>query len=591
MVPTMLTLLFLLYLQNKKTISMKQSFLFLSIFLILCFLTTDILLVILWIVCPLLLYEIYCLLKNQKYHKYVVECFAVGIILVGIYYVLYNLDVLRFMDKIYGVSSYYLSWVSIPMIWSKGIEFLLQAIVHAMNIDVSGAIIQPMSVVWMSKIIIVIVAFVNLFFYIKLCIQKEKEWFVAIVSGAIILSMLAFLFNGQRITLYEKYGYYYAYSGYMGIVWPLLVFLATDFFRNVSKREGAKGLQIVLALGGLCFSMILCMEVGQFCRSDYKNIDQQAAEYLTERGNEAGMAIKDASYPVTAWSKGEFFSMPYVAVTEEGKLGYRQYDTVLEYVSGDIAIRDQQVANMDKAIISKYGDYEESIYFFEDDRTAFSDAAGGRAVYSFDRDIRWPVRNYDLSNYVGEPIKIFLPLGETRVSIYGSDLEETEIILDPENKRELSMRCETSDKDKKTYIVYCPYNMMGDIIVQKHGDANKPVYDSLKVEMVRAAICIKENLTIKTQEKTSISKEIKKGEYVFILNGENLGEIELTAQNDDDEIILQQDGRGRKIFQATFVEENPTLFIRNLGNDDITLNSIYYELTILDREMTIERLN
>lgn len=230
-------------------------------------------------------------------------------------------------------------------------------------------------------------------------------------------------------------------------------------------------------------------------------------------------------------------------------------------------------------------------YIFEDDRTAFSDAAGGRAVYSFDRDIRWPVRNYDLSNYVGEPIKIFLPLGETRVSIYGSDLEETEIILDPENKRELSMRCETSDKDKKTYIVYCPYNMMGDIIVQKHGDANKPVYDSLKVEMVRAAICIKENLTIKTQEKTSISKEIKKGEYVFILNGENLGEIELTAQNDDDEIILQQDGRGRKIFQATFVEENPTLFIRNLGNDDITLNSIYYELTILDREMTIERLN
>lgn len=137
------------------------------------------------------------------------------------------------------------------------------------------------------------------------------------------------------------------------------------FFRNVSKREGAKGLQIVLALGGLCFSMILCMEVGQFCRSDYKNIDQQAAEYLTERGNEAGMAIKDASYPVTAWSKGEFFSMPYVAVTEEGKLGYRQYDTVLEYVSGDIAIRDQQVANMDKAIISKYGDYEESIYFLK----------------------------------------------------------------------------------------------------------------------------------------------------------------------------------------------------------------------------------
>lgn len=592
MVPTVLTLLILLYLQKGKEFTKKTHFLFWIFFLLMIYFTIDTLLLLLWTGVPILIYCVYKLFINPKFSKYMFWGIVVGIFLVLVYYLLFNMGQLSFLNRIYGVSDYYLSWASLPEIWNKGIEFLLQAVVHAMNIDVKGAIIQPMSVIWISKIAILIMGLWNLVRYTKVCFRRNDDWDKIIICGSIYLSAIMFLCNGQRIKLYENYGYYYSYSGYMGIVWPLLVVLAMDFLKEVSenREQRKKYLQFIYVAGGVCFSAIMLMEAVRFHRSEYKNVDQQTAEYLVKRGNEAGLAIYNA-YPVMAWSEGKFCAMPYVNITEEGKWGYRQYDTVLEYLSGN-AIAQEEIVNLDKAILSAYGEYEESVYYFENlSRTAFSDTAEGRAVYSFDRDIRWPVREYGLKEYIsGDSVRVMLPLGESRVSVQGSCLENTEIIFLSDAGNELPARCITMGEEECTYIVCSPIDMMVDVIIQSRNKGRPAIYNSLRIEMIRAAICIKEEVAVRVNEKISLDTDIKRGTYVLVLNGMNLEQIALTMDKVN-EIVPVQDGKKRKIYQVEVTADEPIVFIQNLGRHDITLNSIYYELTIPDREAVIEQMS
>ncbi len=591
MVPTVLALLLLLYLQKGKEFTRKIQFLFWIFYLLMIYSTADTLLLFLWIGVPLLLYGIYRLVVNPKFSKYLFWGIAAGVFLIFVYYILFSMGQLSFLNKIYGVSDYYLSWASLPKIWDKGIEFLLQAVVHAMNIDVRGALIQPMSAIWISKIAMLTIGLCNLVHYTKVCFKGNNDWDKIIICGSIYLSAVMFLCNGQRITLYENYGYFYSYSGYMGIVWPLLVVLAIDFLKVVSERREKKYMQLIYVAGGVCFSLIMVMEAGRFHKSEYKNVDQQTAEYLVERGNEAGLAIYNA-HPVMAWSEGKFFSMPYVNITEEGKWGYRQYDTVLEYLSESAVVQDEEIINLDKAILSAYGEYDESAYFFEDvSRPAFSDTAEGRAIYSFDRDIRWPVRVYELVEYKsGTPVSVELPLGENRISIQGSYLDNTEIIFLTEAGNELPSRCITREEEACAYVVCAPADMVVDVIIQSRDNGMSAIYNSLKIEMIRAAICIKEETTISVNEKIQLNTDVKKGTYIFVLNGMNLGQIALTMDKAN-EAVMVQDGSERKIYQVNVTTDEPTVFIQNMGKHDIILNSIYYELTIPDREAVIEKLS
>ena len=565
MLPTVLALLFLLYLQKGKHYSRFRKFLFWIFFLGMVYRTEDILLLVLWIFVPVFVYCVYKLLSIPKYSKYVIGGIVCGVMLLAVYYILFSMGRLSFMNKIYGVSGYYLSWAGLPKVWDKGIEFLLQAAVHAMNINPTGAIIQPMSAIWISKIAILILGLCNLVQYTKSCLKENNNWYRIIICGSIFLSAVMFLCNGWRISLYEDYGYFFSYSGYMGIVWPLLVVLAIDFLRCFAENKNDKYIYLLYVTMGVCFSAILLMEAVHFRRSGYKNVDQQVSEYLVDRGNEAGLAAHNA-WPVTAWSKGKFFVMRRVGITEEGQWGYRQYDTVIECIPQEDTA-GEEISNMDKAVASLYGEYDESAYFFEDsDRPAFSDIPEGRAVYSFDRDIRWPVRDYDLKDYSDDkPMKILFPLGESRVRLQGDCLENAEVSFLSEEGDELATQCVMEGEEECSYIVCCPNEMEVNVMIKNRYSENQSIYDSLKIEIVRAAICIKENAGISADETASISTNLKKGTYTFVINGTDLGNIDLLTPNTESAIILKQDGEERKIYEGTFTEDSPVLYVKMTG--------------------------
>lgn len=155
----------------------------------------------------------------------------------------------------------------------------------------------------------------------------------------------------------------------------------------------------------------------------------------------------------------------------------------------------------------------------------------------------------------------------------------------------MTKRCIMESDEECSYIVCCPNEIVADVIIKNRHNENPSIYNSLKIEMVRAAICIKEEAEISADEIASISTDFKKGTYTFVISGMDLGNIDLSASDTKSEIVLKQNGEERKIYEGTFTEDSPVLYVKNLNNRDVLINSIFYELTIPDRESVIDELN
>ena len=106
-------------------------------------------------------------------------------------------------------------------------------------------------------------------------------------------------------------------------------------------------------------------------------------------------------------------------------------------------------------------------------------------------------------------MKILFPLGESRVRLQGDCLENAEVSFLSEEGDELATQCVMEGEEECSYIVCCPNEMEVNVMIKNRYSENQSIYDSLKIEIVRAAICIKENAGISADETASISTNLK----------------------------------------------------------------------------------
>lgn len=590
----MVSLLVLVYLKYRRRIQeshrKRVDVCAVILFILLCRVTPDILLIILYIFIPVILYYIWKLLINERYSKYVLLAAAALMPFFVILYVLDGLGMMSWLNHIYGASSSYLAWANLPEIWKNGIDFLLTTVVRAMNIDVSGALVQPVSFAWIIRIALLVIAYADLFYHTRMIIKKrEDNLYWIILCGAVILSHIMQLLNGWRILLYENYGYYYSYCGYMGITWFLLVVLAMDFLKRHFALQDVRCLRIFYVTAGITCSAVFMAMAMKFYISDYHSINEEIAEYLLDQGREAGLVTDAAADDLTVWSGGDFYaaSTAYLNATNEWKWGYRKFDT---YIESTHCMDSEQIAILDQSIEAVYGEAVEKEYFNEGERKAVSDLADDKVLYIFDRDIRWPIQNVDATMLTDETCDIFLPLGESRIVLHGNGLEESELLFEVPDHGDINVECVETGSERLVYQVISPQDMSVTMKLNQGSGTADAICENVEVSMMHAAVCLHEYEEIQRNGTAELAAKIPKGTYNVIVNGKNLDDIELTCPSGDVQIKTLENGSARKIYTCIIGDDKPDIKIVNHGSKTVYLSNVYYESTIEEREMIIEKL-
>lgn len=596
---TIVILLALLYIKKRVYVSVKMrritDIAAGVIFIWLFFATVDKMLIILNLLCPIFLYILYIGIKKKK-NLLIINLCALGAVLFSFLWYLYNLGHSYAGISLYGADSYYLTWADFSEMWSVGIEFLIKTVTRAMNISAAGSLVQPMTLVWVVKILLVILSITVLLRKIKKVLRDTADGinnlYPVIVCGAVILSVLLYLINGVRINLYKTYGYHYSYCGYMSMVWFMIPLLGAEGVKAYVKKaqNHIQWLRVSAWAGCGMLSIMSMSECVSVLASGYQNIDKQIADYLVGIGAEGGMAIYMDTYTVTVWSGGKVYMAGDVFPDEENKWAYRRFDT-------DIEVRPQNEApdpseeEIDEMILARYGKWEKAKTFMEDPtRTAVSDYPQESLIYYFDHDIRWPVRSIDEALLSGKRCRVFLPLGENRITLYGSGMKGSDLDFEAENDTEIQVICHELENDQIVYKVICPEDTIVNIGLREDEELTHAVYDRAEIDMLRAAICLHAYEEIQEDGELELKTNMPDGTYNIIVNGNNLDDIELICQTGDVQIDVLQNGSIRKIYRCVAGEDKPVIRIMNHGEETAVVNNVYYEATIEDRDMVIEKL-
>ncbi len=593
-VPVVISLLLLMYLKDRQKTQeiyrKKRDICVAALFLFLCCITPDILLVILNIFVPVTLYYVWKLMCDKRCLKYVLLTISVLMVFLVIIVALHDLGMVPWLDQIYGASSSYLAWAELPEIWENGISFLLTTIVRAMNIEVSGSIVQPISFVWIIRIALLFIAYVDLCYHARMIIKKkEDDLYWVIICEAVILSHIMQLLNGWRLCLYAEYGYYYSYCGYMGIAWPLLIVLAMDFLKRHFAVREVKYFRILYTTVGLSCTVIFLTMAVQFYRSDYQSINKEIAEYLIDNGKEAGLATDAVADDLIVWSEGDFYavSLAYFDRINERRWGYRKFDTYIESINN---CDSNEIVALDQSIVENYGEPTEKRYFYEGERKAISDSSDDKVVYFFDRDIRWPIQSLDSLVSTKKTSDVFLPLGENLITLYGNGLKDAELLFNVAEDGKLFASCEEATEEKLVYKVVCLQDVMVIMTLSKKSGMDDIVCERAEAAMLRAAIRLHEQEEIRENGVAELETQMPDGTYNIIVNGSNLDDIELICETGNAQIEVMQNGSARKIYRCEIREDKPIICIKNQGKETAVVNNVYYEATIEEREKVIEKL-
>lgn len=590
---TIVILLTLLYIKKRNNIKNNKIYfdvIAAILFFMLLFLTADKLLIILNVCCPIVIYIFYNMLKNKRYHSILLAMLAVvtiGLLLISLLSQGNELT-------LYGASDYYLSWADLADVWNSGIEFLIKTVTRAMNINTSGTIVQPMSFVWILKIILLVLAIIELITCIKDVFGGKKDNFYnVILSGAIVLSVVFYLINGRRIELYEEYGYSYSYCGYMGCVWFLLPLLAIERIKKIISKY-----EMLVKKKDLClFTISLCVMCAMgvlptldIFMSDYSNINKQVADYLQERDYEGGIAVYNASHTVTMWSEGKFYSIPYVKFDEESELGYRKIDTYIEWKSNDIGQPENIEADLDNLAMKKYGQWDERVKFSEDlSRTSESDYPQERILYLYKRDIRWPQRVFDAKEVINGSKNILLPFGENRVCLSGSNMDGIELGFEYEEGQEIDFIVEYATDTQISYLL--DINKNSNVFIKTKKEVLDADLATVVLDVNRAALNIGNNIEVCKDTDISITSEVPKGDYMVIITGDDLGDINMSVRDEQGVVEAYQDGNGRKIFKCSTYVDDASLYFVTKNETPIVVGEVYIELPNQNKAALIEQLN
>lgn len=596
---TLVILLVLLYLKKRVYILFKlrriADVVAGAIFIWLLLVTADKLLIFLNVFCSIFLYFLYLSIKDKKNLQKISLC-GLGVVLFFFLWYLYNLRHSDVVISLYGADAYYLTWADFSEIWSVGIEFLIKTVVRAMDISAAGEIVQPMTVVWIIKILLVVIAITTLVKVTKKLLRDIPDnitsFYWVIICGAVILSVLLYLLNGMRIYLYKTYGYHYSYCSYMAVVWFMLPLLGAEGVKKyVNSTEGhIQCLKTSMWIGGGILSTISMIECVSVLTSGYQNIDKQIADWLVEIEAEGGMATYEETFTVTVWSQGKVYMAGDVFPDGENKWAYRRFDTDIEVRPNNKA-PDPTEEEIDEMIFQKYGKWEEAQVFMEDaERTARSDYPQENLVYHFDHDIRWPVRGIDEALFTGEKCYVFLPLGESRITLYGNGMKGSDLFIEAIDDTEVQIICDELGEERIVYKIICPKDTTVSVELKEGGEVSNVTYDRAEIDMLRAAVCLHEYEEIQQDGRLELKTKMPDGTYNIIVNGSNLDDIELSCPTNNVKIDVLQNGSVRKIYSCVVGEDRPIICIVNHGDETAVLNNIYYESTIEDRDMVIESL-
>lgn len=184
---------------------------------------------------------------------------------------------------------------------------------------------------------------------------------------------------------------------------------------------------------------------------------------------------------------------------------------------------------------------------------------------------------------------IYLPLGQNRVQLIGSGLANVELQFVDASGKMYECEKEYISDTLVSYLVMCPYN--GNVEVHISNAQEQVSLERLYCDMNRAAVCLGQDICIAKDESINIQTDLPSGEYVFILVGENLRNVDLISLDESSELEVYQNGKGRKIFICNVNENRPIMAIINRGKELIDIENIYYELTYEERSALIEELN